>query len=243
MRESPNIALLGEVMEKYRLAEPVQTDVQRHIGIIKRAQFQKILKRTAGYSLFFALVSNIFFTLKKYGLGITIVKSAILLGIVTLVTAAAVTTGIYFLVARDIPPEKQLNVLEIMTDAVSVGPSEDPQEPPAIIEDRVGIQPFTGIDFPAAGAARFSDRMARSLAALRGPDRVVNLRLGRGGRKSGMMLFGAVESAGGAHTVTVRVASVKDSRILFYDSETVQSEAELESACDRLAKKVYEKIR
>lgn len=243
MKENPNIAVLGEVLLKYRFVEPAPVEVQRHIRKIKRKQFQVIMKRTAGYTLLFSLISNIFLALKKYGIGITIVKSAVLLGIITLMTAGAVTTGVYFFMVRDVPDNKTIGVMDVIREAAPAVLSDGAKEPPAVIEDRLGVQPFAGIQYPAVQAARASDRIAKSLAALRGDDRVVNLRFGREGKKSGMMLFGSVELSGGTYIVTARVASVKDSRILFYDMETAGTDAEVEGACDRLARKIYEKIR
>ena len=128
-------------------------------------------------------------------------------------------------------------------DPVFVVRDEDfPAEPAAVIEDRVGVQASTGVNLPVSRASGVSDSLARSLAALRGGDRVVNLRFGRAGKKSGMMLLGSVESADGAYSITARVVSVKDSRILFYDSETAVSEQDLDGACDRLAKKIFAAI-
>ncbi len=247
MNESPNILLFGEVLHKYRFTEPAPADIQHFIRENKRKQFQKIMKRTAGYSVLFALISHMFFTIRKYGIAITIVKSAILLGVLSLITAAAVTTGVYLFVVRGAQDAVMAPAMEFIRGAVREGNAGDHddylKEPPAVIEDRLGIQPFAGVHMPDARAARLSDRMAKTLSSLRGNDRVVNLRLGRGGRKSGMMLFGSVESSAGTWIVSARVASVKDSRILFYDTETAGSEPDLEGACDRLARRIYDAIR
>lgn len=58
-----------------------------------------------------------------------------------------------------------------------------------------------------------------------------------------MMLLGSVETADRGYSITARVVSVKDSRILFYDSETAVSEQDMDGACDRLAKKIYAAIK
>lgn len=248
MKNNASVKQFGQVMQKYRLADPVPAEVQRHIRDYKRRQFNKTLRRTAGYSSLFVLISNLFFTLRRYGLSITIAKSAILLGVLTMLTAAAFTTVLYWFVLKKVPDPKIVTktadhvAREMGGESGTTDNSDTPSEPPAVIEDRLGVQAFTGVNVPGATAAGVSDRVAKDLAALRGGERVVNLRYGRGNRKSGMMLFGNVESADGGFTITARVVSIKDSRILFYDSEGAVSEQDIDSACGRLAKKIYDKI-
>ncbi len=249
MKESINIDQFNRVMEKYRLVEPLTADVQRHLRKSKRRQFNRTLKRTSGYSALFLFISNVFFTLKKYGIAITIVKSAILIGIVALLTAGVVSTALYFLVLQNVPdPEVVSKARDRVTgnagqDSTADNEEDSLAEPAVVIEDRLGVQPFTGVNLPVTRTTGVSDRMAQSLAALRGGSRVINLRFGRGGKKSGLMLLGSVEPADGSYSITARVVSVKDSRILFYDSETAASEQDLDSACDRLAKRIFSAIK
>jgi hypothetical protein len=244
MKENAAIALFNDVMRKYRLVEPVPAAVQRHIRVNKRKQFNEIFKRTSGYSLLFVLVSTIYFTLKRLGVAISITKSAVILAVLSLLTAGAVTVAVYWAVAGsdsrvilDKAPERA--AAPAGRDVGVEKEEKDLVEPAAIIEDRVGIQSFTAISMPASKASEVSDRLANSLSSLRGGERVVNLRYGRGGKKSGMMVFGTVEPAGEGYSVTVRVVNVKDSRILFYDSETAVSAQDVDGACQRLARKIY----
>lgn len=249
MKENANISKFNEVLVKYRFVEPVPVEVRHHVRMNKGKQFRKTLKRAGASSLIFALISYVYFTLKRYGIGVTIVKSALILGILSLFTAAAITTGVYWFVMRQ-GPENALSreidetiggIIE-KTGAASEQDGKDIVEPAAVIEDRLGVQPFRGENCPGERALTASDRIAGTLASLRGGKRVINLRMGRAGRKSGMMLFGTVEFLEGAYTVTARVVSVKDSRILYYDSEIAGSEEEIGAACDRLSRKIYERI-
>jgi hypothetical protein len=238
----------SQVMLKYRFTEPLPEDVRRHLRTSKRRQFNLTMKRIGGYSTLFALVANLFFVLKRFGLGVTIVKSAILLGIAVMTTAGFFALTVYWVAFRGAPDPAALNgarerAVGIVSERAVPQVEEAAQEPAAVIEDRIGVQAFSATNLPYSRAAGVSDRLVRGLAGLRGGDRVVNLRFGRGGKKSGMMLLGSVEDAGGVYVITARVVSVKDSRILFYDSETVRSEDLLEGACDRLANKIYSAIK
>ena len=253
MKEDANVSKFNRVLLKYRFVEPVPPEVRRHIRLNKGRQFGITLKRAGAYSILFALISHLFFTLRKYGIGITIVKSALLLGILSLFTAAIITTGVYWFVIRSSPESPLYKEIDdsigsigsiIEKPATTAAPEEkDIVESPAVIENRIGVQPFHAENCPAALALSASDRMAGTLSSLRGRELVLNLRTGRAGRKSGMMLFGSVDFLEGAYTVTARVVSVKDSRILYYDSEIAGTENDIQAACDRLSRKIFEKIK
>lgn len=241
MKNDALITLFGELLLKYQLVDPASDEVKAHIRRVKRVQFKKTLKRAGGYTIIFGLISDLFFTLKKAGLSVTIVKSAVILGILATLMAASVVSGVYLLMSGYINATGITGHRTAVVDKTvpRADVKNEVQEAPKIIEDRIGVSPFTAVNVPGKSAITVSDRIAKLLADMRGRDRVLNLRYGRGGKKSGMMLFGAVEEVEGAYTVTVRVVSVKDSRILFYDTETAPSETEIDTAADRMTKRIF----
>ncbi|MBN2159687.1 MAG: hypothetical protein JW807_09845 [Spirochaetes bacterium] len=245
MKNDALVALFGEVMLKYRLSEPASVEVKTHIRREKRRQFKKTLKRAGAYSIIFALISDLFFTLKKAGLPVTIVKSAVILVIVAALMTASVVSGVYLLMTRPYgaTETRRDGTAAVDNTVAPVSEEYEVREPPKVIEDRIGVSPFTAVNISGSRANVVSDRIAESLADLRGRDRVLNLRHGRGGKKSGMMLFGAVENVEGVFTITARVVSVKDSRILFYDTEIAGSEADIGPAADRIAKRIFDQFR
>jgi len=247
MKENVTIDQFNRLMEKYRLTEPLPPHVRRHLRKSKRRQFIIILKRTSGYSALFVLISNVFFTLKKFGMAITIVKSAIIIVAAALLTAGAVTMAVYFLVLQNVPdPEAVTGVRDSVIgteDRDRALKDEPPAEPMSVIEDRIGIQAFSGVNLPVDRATGISDRIAGELSALLGESRVINLRVGRGEKRSGMILLGTVEESNGSFSIIARVVNVKDSVILFYDKETAASEGDIDGACGRLAKKIYSAIK
>lgn len=246
MKHDATIGLFEEVLLKYRLVEPVPPVVHDHIRKEKGRQFKRTLRRAGGYSVLFAMVSDLFFALKKLGLPVTIVKSAAILGILAALGAVSVTSGIYLLVTGLAKPPAAIREVPRTLPGKQGGAGDEAREaaePMEVIEDRIGVRPFQAVDLAEARAIGLSDRIAGRLARLRGGDRVINLRHGRRGKKSGMMLFGTVEHVEGMYTVTARVVNVGDARILFYDTETVATEDEFEAAGDRLAEKIYNSLR
>lgn len=249
-----NIETFKRVLEKYQIPEPTPVEARRHAARVKASQFTVILRRAGAYSVIFALVVKIFFTVKKMGIAVTIAQSAIVLAIVSFLTAGGLTTGAIMFV-------KALGGIEAPVDGDSgtkaetiVGPRarEDaappvqgthPVEAADVIDDRLGVQPFTGVNLPPAETGRVAGLMAGSLSRLRGGDRVVNYGAGQQWKKSGLMLMGTVEKAEGGYTISARVVSVRDSRILFYDTETAATSEDLPAAGERLSQRIFGKIR
>lgn len=245
MKNDALVALFGELLLKYRFVEPASSEVKEHIRREKRRQFKKTLRRAGGYTIIFGLIADLFFRLKRAGIPATIVKSAVILGILATLMTASVVSGVYLLLTRyfDATDIMRNGTTAVDKAVAPVGEKNEVIEAPKVIEDRIGVKAFTAVNLPGTRAIAVSDSIAKSLAGLRGRDRVLNLRYGRGGKKSGMMLFGAVEEVEGVYTITVRVVSVKDSRILFYDVETAKSESEIGVAADRMAQRIFEQFR
>jgi hypothetical protein len=250
MKKNPDIKKFNQLLHKYQFADPLSSDIQGMLRYSKSKQFKKTFKRTTGYSVIFAILAGLYFRIKRMGIPVTIMKSAILAGLASIIIIAAVTTGIYWLFIKDQAGTmiKQEMLREHPSASgsniyIRKGDVRDVIETTAVIDDRIGVQTFSAINLPAEQAEQVSDRMASILSELRGSDRVINLRLGRGGKKSGMMLFGSLELVEGSYTFTARLVSIKDSKIIFYDTEIIKSVNDIDEACDRLARKIYSRVK
>jgi hypothetical protein len=252
MKENPRIEQFNSLMSKYNMTDPLPQEVKLHILLNKKRLFKKTLKRTVGYSAVFLAVAGVFFTLKKYGIGITIVKSAIFLGAAAFFSAGAVSAIVYLFAVQKTPDTHAIQ--EILDKAITqamlynsklddTDKEEGPIESAAVIEDRIGVQVFNAIDLPSSMAVNISDRISLNLAKMRGEIRVVNLRLGRKGKKSGMMLFGTLEAEGDVYSITVKVVNIKDSKILFYENEKALNDQDIDGACERLSKRIFDRIK
>lgn len=245
-----SVSVFSRAMERFRFVEPVPPEVQRHIRRVKRREFLKILRRAGAYSTLFAIVSSVFFTLKKLGVSITIAKAAMLIGVSALLLFGGAASSVYYAVRALTAPDSEIRVQSeesgqsVASSQALVSNATAPTaatDPPELVERRFGVQGFTAANVDPATAARVSGMVASELAKLKGGERVI--RGASKDRKAGMLVLGSVEELGGAYDVTARVVSVKDGRILFYSSETAGSAAELDGAAVRLSRKIAAGIR
>ncbi|HOO71527.1 MAG TPA: hypothetical protein PK926_07175 [Spirochaetota bacterium] len=235
--------LFEKFLDNYRFTRPVPVEVRRHVLIHKNSQFAVILKKAGGYSLAFGLVTSLFFSLKKLGLGVTIVKSAVILAAVTAASVAVIGLGAYAsaqYIIRIIDKEK-ISVEADKHPPSNIEESFDPRES-AEVAGRIGIQVFSAENTEKTLSAEVTDIIAGELARLRGEQYTVNVRKTGNIKRYRMMLIGSVEQKDDSFIVVARVSDVTDSRLLFYTSEEIQSREKINAASKTIARKIAEAL-
>ena len=236
--------LLEKLLIQFRFTRPIPAEVRNRIKENKKRQFVLILKKTGGYSLVFGLVASLFFTLKKLGVGITIIKSALILTVSATAAATLITAGIYTSVKYLTQHKNKENACLDITDKKASFTIKDEAEPflttdpAAVIAQRIGIQVFTAVNTDKALSPAVTDAIAEELMRLRGKNYTVNIRKSTNTKRYRMMLIGSVEQRGSSLAITARVSDVDDSKILFYASEPVSSADRTDAACKVLARKI-----
>ena len=246
---SERIEQFNRVLDRMGFVEPASPELQEYIRKVKLKQFRKTLKRTRAYSVAFALVTYIYFTLKKMGIGITIYKSAVILALGSSITAASIGAGAYFAVKKLSAPAEEIRIEKILQEEKIAAPgtesikketaaAQSPADTLEKIRKRIGVQPFDSANVDGSMAGRVTDMIAEGLIALRGIDYVVNGRKQKKEKRSGMVLKGSVEFLNGVYTVTAKVVDVQSLKVVYYTSETAASEGDIDGACARIAKKI-----
>lgn len=247
---STDTSQFAEVLKRYGFVEPILPEVQMYIRDIKREQFIRTLKKAGGYSFIFGIITSVFFAIKKMGVGTTIVKSALLVFASAVISLTILSSGIYLSFKYITAFEEKKE--EKREDAVQSG---DAGIDKRIIREKktrreipegvmlLGVQPFVAVNVEGRIALLAADTIAEKLVELRGSSRVINMRRRREGRKIGLMLLGSVEDLEGTYTVTAKVVSVSDSKIVFYTSEIVHSIDEIPAACTKIAGRISGIIR
>ncbi|MCU0821325.1 MAG: hypothetical protein MUC95_02485 [Spirochaetes bacterium] len=233
------------VLDRMSLVEPASPELQEHIRRIKSTQFRKTLKRAGAYSLSFALISYVYFALKKAGISISIYKSAAIVALGSSITAASIGVGAYVAVKKITAPEEDIKIEKVLqkekiTASVSVPEKKETAVPDSLemIRKRIGVQLFDSANVEDSLPGRVTDAIAGDLAARRGAGYVINRREEKSGKRAGMILKGSVEFLDGVYTVSAKVVDVQTSRVVYYTSETAASEKEIDGACGRIAKKI-----
>ncbi len=241
-----------KVLENLSFVEPASPELQKHIRKIKRRQFKKILKKTAAYSVTFICISYIYFTLKKLGISVTIAKSAAIFAVSSSVAAVSVAGGSYYAVKKIVAPEVEQEIEKII-EREAAGPEKkkdinkrekiDPKknaDTVDIIKKRIAVQNFDVENANNIIAQKVTNKILEELAQIRGADYVVGYSKGKTDKISGMTLIGSVEFLNNLYTITAKVIDIKTLKVIYYASEISESEEGLNSACEKISKKISE---
>lgn len=242
--------ILRQVLEKLRLTRPVPAETRARILATKGERFRSTLRRTGDYTVVFGAVAWFFFLLRRFGIGISITGSAVILALITASLATAVSTGAYFAAFRtELPPPGSIEKKEGMmippspaterTAAKGAAP-DAASEDLDVVRNRSGVTLFTAAGAERDVALKVTDAVTRELASLKGSDRIVSLRLGR--KKVGRMILGSVEKIEGSYTITARVVGVGDSKIISFASESAATRDDLEMASRKIARELARNI-
>jgi hypothetical protein len=110
------------------------------------------------------------------------------------------------------------------------------------IKTRLGIEKFTSDTVTLAVLETITDAISDNLTRTKGEDKIVNLRYGKKDKYINRILLGSVRKLGDAYIITTRIIDVEKSSVIFATDETVSSEAEINSACLKIAEKVSQII-
>lgn len=234
-----------KLMSKFRFTRPVPLEVRRRISSSKKKQFRTILKKTGGYSVSFGIIASLFFSLKKLGMGVSIIKTAIILASVTAASVVLIATGVYTTVKHiDRDEKRETGVLE--TGQLDVQPAEEndsePADSPEAIASRIAVRVFTADNADKNMSVTVTDAVADELALLRGKDFTLNIRKSNDEKRYRMILVGSVEQRDSVFMITARVSDVRDSRVIFYASEEAASPGDITAACKSIARKIAQSI-
>ncbi len=96
-----DLILLQQLMEKYKLPEPVPAAVRDFVLRSRRKTLLNIMRKLDIYSPIFGVIIFVFFFLKKLGFNVTIVKTTIIIGLSSLLLSASISYGIYNIVENN----------------------------------------------------------------------------------------------------------------------------------------------
>jgi len=234
--------ILRQVLEKFRLTRPVPAELRARILATKGPRFREALRRTGDYTPLFGAAAWLFFLLRRFGIGVSVAGSAVILAVTAVTLATAVSAGAYFAAVRTAPPlpgsvEKSEGAMipvpaTVHPAAKDAAPDPAPEDPD-VVRNRSGVALFTAAGAERETVLKVTDTVARELAQLMGNEKIVSLRLGR--RKVGRMILGSVEKLEGTYTITARVVGVADSKIISFVTESAATKDELEEACRKIA--------
>ncbi len=247
MRDNDKNDALKKALDKTGLAEPVPDEAKKRIRKTKPRNFRKTLKKAGGYSLIFGSISYVFFTLKKYGFSVTIIRSALIWVISLLITAGAITTGIYF-GARYLVMPGSIDRLEVPADTkpgegawpVDQKPAHENYAKP-VSENLIGIRTFQGKDVSMDETRSVTGEIAKALGRYKDDKTEISFDQ-KGVRRAGHVILGSVEKDNNEYIINARLVRVSDAKIIVYTREKISSLDNLDRAGERIALRIISAI-
>lgn len=257
---------LIKILQKYKFDMPVPEDVRSDSFRARKDILVNIFKTKKKYSFFVFLVLKLYFLLKHLGISFSVAASSIIVGTLLVITTSATAIGSYIAVKHIVDtgkpgaeiqqendeldnssksagtklPENEKTVVQSEKPPVTETPKKDVTLEPAFYS--IGITNFDYEEDTGPLAKKVTRTMHRELVRLKGNSTVTYVS-SKNKNKIRNYLVGSVIKYGEIYRVTARLVSKKTSQVILYQTESANSEAELDAACKRLSLKVANKIK
>jgi len=236
-----NIKNLEKVLEKYHFAEPVSPEEKARVIANQKKSLQATMRRLGRYSPLYAAVLAVFFLARRLGMGLSMLQSALVLGIFTAAAVSSLSIGGY-LVYRSVwvPPLRPEHALEmkegniIVQDIKTALPGESPA-PLRAFTRTISFEPLQAVGVAPALAARINDALLRHLKRLRGDGNILSA------SKGGAMLHGEVTISRGKYALYVRLVE-PDGGIIYSGSYEASGPEGLLAQCGRAARDLSDRV-
>ena len=249
---------LQQVVSKYKLDAPVPEKVQKAMRKAKRKTLIGVFRKHNKYSLFLFITVSVFFWFKKIGITISVLKSAIITATAAAVSAAGILTGSYYFVQKIIIP--QLKDIPENNQDIKTGVSTRILKDKVITKDdktinekikpsinkeiryKLGLINFRYDKSISGIGKRISSLIKNNLTRIRGKGTIANIYTIPKSIRPSKVLTGTIIKLDQSYRITVKVINKKTLKVLLYETETAQSEKEINNACKKLSQKIAKKI-
>lgn len=223
--------ILNSIVHQYGLETRIPEAVKNHILSSRDRNLKRILRKTGNYSIVIALLCSLFLLLKKAGLSISFLQTAIITGIITTVTALTITGGAV------------ISVIDTINDSSEIVSPEN--EYATIInsgsfENKLMVMTFLSSEGSKDAEKQFRSALVLNLLKLRGGENIVTPSRGT---KDSYIVTGSVDRLPQGYLITTRIINPADGVIVFYDLSEIRSINQIPETCAVLAGRISEKIK
>lgn len=241
-----NRDILKDVLKKFKLDRSLPVEVQKEMLEAKKNTFILILKRFGKYSFFMMMVVWLFYKVKKYGLVLSLAKSAYMIVVSIAMLVALISVGSYaavkYISFPDMPQIKELQK-EIKTDnkhKTGKQYKKKIKKQAPVISYKLGILPFSHYQQHQL-SVKAANIIRNNLMLLKGKNAAA-LVYNANKNNTPKVLVGSIVELAGSYKITVKVVDSKNSAVLLYVSEQMQSKQDLNNICKIIASKIAKKI-
>ena len=244
---------IDQLFEKYKMKEPLPPEVRSRMNKSKKKALINILSQgKRNYPIIITVTVLLF--LKKFGLNLTLLKSAILAGASAVIitgTAVVSTAAVYYKIfnpADLIKPEIDVSADKNSSSGISIS-SDDKSSadktftaPKVQVPFEVGIMYFYSDAKSSALSSKIMSGVTQSLIRLKNPDFAGFVSDAKSSNKAKKILTGSVLKIDNIYKITLKLVDFKTTQILVYITETVEKEEDAAKASESIARKILEKM-
>jgi hypothetical protein len=227
--------LLRALLAKHGIGEPAPPGLPAYILDSKERVFRRVLRSAGGYGTFYSALSAIHFILRRNRVPLWAVRAAAAAG-----AAALIAAGIYFSSVRGTvrqgvpaaPPPAESQMLK-GSEVMHRGVTGNQQE----LLRTLCIAPFEGHGVESGVLAQAAYAFEKEMSGKMGEDYAA---VQTGGKKvrARYSLTGSIERVGDRYLLFVKLVDMQTTGLLFHGRENMESLADIDAACVRLAQKM-----
>jgi len=245
---------LKSVINKYELSEPVPADVRMAMVKSRKENLIKIMKKESRRSLFITAVVTFFLWIKKFGLSISIAKSAAAVSAAFIISAAIITAaGIYTVnnIFHNISGESLK--IEITNDTKTGSDDNLSNElQPEILSYSMAVSQVEMDDVSAELLSKYRNLIIQELVNIKGTRAAVKIeKLNKFNLSNKILSISIIKldeqsvSPGNSKAlfrISAKIINSSNSQVLMYTSVHAENAGAIPGALRELAEKLTEKF-
>jgi hypothetical protein len=236
------IAVFQNVLGKYHFQRPSSIEAKRYMRSDKREILASVLKKQGVYSAILGLILIVYLKAKKIGISLSIVQSAIVLGVIcagSIIIVTSVTVYSIYKFSGTASIDKDLSRTQKVSEKSGIetrrfGTRHEYKVPPGNSEFRINIESLSNENIDAAVAKDVTNRFVGLFRKKYGNDSVVFQGGDNNKRNAGIIFLGSFGKIGTKYIISTRLVNLESGKILYSSSEMMNSLNEIDAACKKI---------
>ncbi len=241
-----NEELLNSVIKKYELADPLPAEVRAFMEKSRREGLVNILRQDAPRAIMVTAAVSFFLWIKKFGVTVSIVKSAVAVTAAAAIGAGAVTAaGVYgtVKVTRYLSSDNSgVKTIEVTGTETSALQDNTDLTLPRVLYYDLAVSPVE-MDSDVPGVLQeYTHVVIDELRKVNGEHSAISIDLLDSNHKSdrvlGLSIIKLDDNPASEYRVSAKIINSRNSQVIKHISRTVRSESEIPGSLRSLAVKV-----
>lgn len=243
--------ILQDLLDKYKITEPIPAGVRRDILAHKRKNFIAIMKKLERYSPLLEAFLFIYFLLRKFGIIATLKQCGVILAVSAALTVAGISTGAYVVIKHVLDTPSRVEIEKAKTEDNSLQKAKDEAISQSVVENTspplhdvkniIVFQPFDGMNASTGEISQVSGTIQNELIRIRGSKNIISPQVSTPDISTRLLLIGTVRKMGGSYSLTAKVIDRESGKIHFAATEEARTDT-LIFVSKKLAKEISDNI-